>query len=490
MAAAVDVRLIDPTEKGLAAALRRAHAAANRGVTLRIPKLDRDADFWGRFARDCMREPAGRRRSCKAGYQTPEVIAGWWTDPAGRWHVRVVGRTRGRNYGAGRLRGEGELRGLPPWWHVYPESVLAVRQAKGDGETYLACCRCGKVGTPESLGWMGDTCGPCFDRRADGGVPAGGFGHFGGWVSWQARVGFTPDGAGLVGPQLAGKLRVVSRADGAEVVGRNSRGAIVAVAGTPDGYVIALADGAVDRWPGGAAALTRVVPRPRMYGRVLLAPDGRRAVVMSSFVGYTADLTAPRPQYAQVEGLRAFSVLQFAPSGERLLGIAATGELVSLDPATLAETVVRTDVFAGLARYAYAQDMAVAPDGEAVAVVREVYSPPSATVRVIPLSDRRPPYDLPLPAWHRPTALAFAPDGAHLATADTQAGWVGFWKLPSGKSLGFVRAVPEDPGWRGGQLLFSPDGGAVAAVYSGFHQERGSTAAVWPWPDVAHAASG
>ena len=68
-------------------------------------------------------------------------------------------------------------------------------------------------------------------------------------------------------------------------------------------------------------------------------------------------------------------------------------------------------------------------------------------------------------------------------------GWVGFWRLPSCRSLGFVRAVPEDPSWRGGQITFSPDGRAVAVLYSGFHQERGSTVAVWPWPDVATAAA-
>src|SRR5262249_43083678 len=111
MAAAdsADIRLIDPSVKDLATALKKAHQVANRGVTYaRSEKLDRDIDFWGRFARDCMREPAGRRRSCKAGYQTPEVIAGWWTDPAGRRHFRVLGRTRSRY---GRIRAEGELRG-------------------------------------------------------------------------------------------------------------------------------------------------------------------------------------------------------------------------------------------------------------------------------------------------------------------------------------------------------------------------------------------
>src|SRR5439155_13773592 len=90
-----DVRLVDPTAAQLVAALRKAHATANRGLGNYHARLERNADFWGRFARDCLHEREGRRRSCKAGYLTPEVIAAWWTDPAGRRHVRVVGRTRG-----------------------------------------------------------------------------------------------------------------------------------------------------------------------------------------------------------------------------------------------------------------------------------------------------------------------------------------------------------------------------------------------------------
>src|SRR5262249_7905854 len=143
-------------------------------------------------------------------------VAGWWTDPAGRKHVRVVGRTR---LAYSRLRGEVEMRSLPPWWHVYPEAVLGVR-GKTEGERYLAVCRCGAVGTPEALGWMGDTCGPCFDRRAEGGIPSGGFGQFSGWAPHLMRFCFTADGQHIIGQNQSGGFCKVNREDGGATVAR------------------------------------------------------------------------------------------------------------------------------------------------------------------------------------------------------------------------------------------------------------------------------
>jgi len=483
MASIVDVRLIDPTEAELAATLKKAHAAANRGVGARSTKLDRDADFWSRFARDCLREPAGRRRSCKAGPQTPEVIAGWWTDPANRRHFRVIGRLRSRY---GRMRGEGELRDLPPWWQVYPESVLAVRRADQgeDEESYMACCRCGATGSPESLGWMGDTCGPCFDRKADGGVAAGGFGHFSGWGGWQPRVGFSADGTQLVGSNRTNKLRMVARADGAEIVGKSVSPAVAVVVGTGEGFVCASGEGSVSIWDGTESAARRVLAKPRVYGRVLLDPTGRRVVTLSHNFGFTADLADAEPAYHRVEGLRGYATLRFAADGSRLFALMPSGQLVSLDPETLAETVLRENIFEASNRYGALHDLITAPDSSAVAVVREIHYPSLDTVRIIPLHASEPMYDLPLPRWFKPRVAAFAPDSKHIAVADPQTGWVGFWKLPSVKSLGFVRAVPEDPSYRGGQLLFSPDGHSVAMMYCGSHPERGSTVVVWPWPDV------
>ena len=38
----------------------------------------------------------------------------------------------------------------------------------------VVACRCGFAGTPDSLAWMGDRCGPCSDRAQEG-LPELGF---------------------------------------------------------------------------------------------------------------------------------------------------------------------------------------------------------------------------------------------------------------------------------------------------------------------------
>src|SRR6516225_11471486 len=110
--AVFDKHLIAPDETELVDTLRKAMKLANCENRYATNRMTRDAAFWGRFAQDVLRSaPEGRRRSCKGGRAVPEVVAGWWTDPAGRKHVRIVGRTRQRYT---RLRRETELRELPP----------------------------------------------------------------------------------------------------------------------------------------------------------------------------------------------------------------------------------------------------------------------------------------------------------------------------------------------------------------------------------------
>jgi WD40 repeat protein len=92
----------------------------------------------------------------------------WWTDRLGRKHHRVVGRRRRCNNSARHniLSPDDER---SPLWLVYPENLYLRQQVWG--WELFAACRCGAVGTPEALGWMGDCCGPCHDRREAGEPP-------------------------------------------------------------------------------------------------------------------------------------------------------------------------------------------------------------------------------------------------------------------------------------------------------------------------------
>jgi hypothetical protein len=482
-----DDRLIDPDEKELVRALGKAMRSANTENRDQSNRMTRDAEFWGRFARDVLRGgPEGRRRSCKGGRAVPEVVAGWWTDPAGRKHLRILGRTRGR---FARLRRETELRELPPWWHVYPEAVLGVRGTK-EGERYLAVCRCGAVGAPGSLGWMGDTCGPCFDRRADGGTPTGGFGQFAGWSPGLSRFAFTADGRHLIGQGRTGAFRKVNRDDGTAVTSKRKSFNLIAGTGLNDrGVVLVHPEGSVYRWPADRDDLEHVLPSRQMWGRVAVPPDGSRVALVSYQRAYLADLTVARPKYTVVPTSELFTAFQFAPDGSRLLAATAPGDICAVDPTTMAHTVVRRDAFDGVpVGHGPPSELAVARDGASVLVRRETFSPRGRTaVRHVPLAGGKA-VDLRLPEWHRPTALAYSPDGSHAVTGEAEGGWIGFWDVASGKSLGFVRAVLEDVAWRGGQIEFAPDGRTLAVSYSTGHHSHGSTVAVWPWPDVLAAA--
>lgn len=482
-----DGRLIDPDEAMLATALGKAMKAANRENRFQDNRMSRDTAFWNRFSRDVLKGGReGRRRSCKGGRAVPEVVAGWWTDPAGRKHVRIIGRTR--SY-LSRTRGETQLRVLPPWWQVYPEAVLGTRGAKGNGERYLAACRCGAIGTPESLGWMGDTCGPCFDRRAEGGATAGGFGQFSGWNAHLLRFGFTPDGRALIGQNLSGAFRTVDRTDGTAVVGKKKlSNHVSAVASAAEGTTVALHDGSVYRWPAGGADLEPVLRTKQIWGRVTLAPNAAHLTLLSYQQAFTTNLTEPRPHYEQHGTLEGFSALRYTPDGTKLLGMSFDGDLKELNVARGTSVPVRTGAFRDLPNgYAPSTEFVLPPDGSAALIRRQSYNPHRVLVRHVPLSGG-PTVDLKIPDWHQPTSLAYSADGRHAVTAETESGWVGFWDVATGKSQGFVRAVLEDQVWRGGQVEFSPDGGAVAVSYSTGHQEHGSTIAVWPWHEVLQAA--
>ena len=482
-----DSRLIDPDETALARALGKAMRAANRENKLQTNRMTRDAAFWGRFARDVLRsEPEGRRRSCRGGREVPEVVAGWWTDPAGRKHVRVVGRTRKRWT---QLRGEVEMRSLPPWWHVYPEAVLGVRQKK-EAERYLAVCRCGALGAPEALGWMGDTCGPCFDRRAEGGAVSGGFGQFSGWSPHVARFGFTADGRYLVGQHQTGGLQKVNRDDGTAATDkRKSVNYVMAVGTDPGGVTLAAQDGTVSRWREGADEAETLLSSRKTWGRVAMTPDGRRVALISYQDAYTADLTEPRPKWTRQPLPEGLYVIQYAPDGSRILATTVVGELRAVNPATMTSEVIRSDLCEGQAVGAGSPpEFVISRDGSSILVRRESYYPRGVSLRHMPIAGGKV-VDLRVPDWHRATSFAYSPDGRFVVTAESEGGWVGFFDAASGKSLGFVRAVLEDKAWRSGQIEFAPDGGAVAVSYNTGHTDHGGTIAVWPWPDAMLAAA-
>jgi hypothetical protein len=95
----------------------------------------------------------------------------WWTDRLGRRHWAFPAdldvSQAWQPAGIGRIC-------LHPNRHplewVAPPLSCGWRERGGRRE-FVVACHCGVVGTPESIGWMGQTCGPCFDRQQEG-VPS------------------------------------------------------------------------------------------------------------------------------------------------------------------------------------------------------------------------------------------------------------------------------------------------------------------------------
>jgi WD40 repeat protein len=164
--------LIDPTDDALRHALAEAARAANKGNGPRV--LNWRTAYYCDFLASEWMAPEGQRQWQGAGPRgdTRSVAAVvWWTDLRGRKHCRVVsGRVGCDDTQAQDLfQPDNEVfrkgRERPLLWRVYPDD-LYLRDA--EGINLWAACRCGAVGTPEQLGWMGPWCAACHDRAEEG----------------------------------------------------------------------------------------------------------------------------------------------------------------------------------------------------------------------------------------------------------------------------------------------------------------------------------
>jgi hypothetical protein len=195
--------------------LAEAEQAANKRA--RIGKLELGRDEYARFVRSSFGHPKGSRRWV-AGTELPALAdatrratlvgVAWWTDHVGRKHARVI---------AGRLADDlsemptfGPLDAdRPPLWKVYPRRAV-LRTRPGQQPELLVWCGCGAVGTVESIAWMGECCGPCFDRREETGdrsapEPPTEWRH----KSAVGGIAFADDGARIASADFAGLVQFV-----------------------------------------------------------------------------------------------------------------------------------------------------------------------------------------------------------------------------------------------------------------------------------------
>jgi WD40 repeat protein len=398
--------LIDPTPEALTEALATAAAQANADG--RVRRLDWPppglADFLGRWRaeREGRQQWNGGLPRAKGGDTRTAVAVVWWTDHGGRKHVRVAGR-RGpfsTNQLADVLCPANDR---PAAWVVYPEQFYF--RAEGGRRSLWCACPCGAAGSPESLGWMGDRCGPCHDLRESGLTPPD--------AGPPRRTLLKTGERDVESLAFAGPDRLVTLSR----FGREAR-------------VWDLADGTA-----------HVLPRAdwRDYAAGLaVAPDGRAVAVNLRSESVAVYDTAGLQVVARLPA-RQTTAMAFRPDGAVLATL--TRDAVALyDPGTGAERAR----FAVPSRSAWTPGcLAWSPDGRRLAA-----GVGPLAVRVLDAETGAAAADLAGPEGGTET-LAFSPDGTALAAR----GGVGLrlWDWPAGRE----RATVRTPGTG---LAFTPHG--------------------------------
>src|SRR5262245_37153400 len=155
--------LIDPTflevKAAISAALRQASSpAGERNVPIPPEIREELPGLW--------KAPEGWQ-IWKLGSRGAAVRVGvaWWSDPTGRRHFRVGGAPR-RDHDSRRFFAEWE--GLEPSARVHPERSYLL--GAGTAPRLTVTCDCGLGGLPAALSWVGQCCGPCYDRYLESGV--------------------------------------------------------------------------------------------------------------------------------------------------------------------------------------------------------------------------------------------------------------------------------------------------------------------------------
>ncbi len=465
MTAPFDRVLVQPSREALEGVLHEATLAANGKSRLRIlrwPLANLVAVLDEVQARaEGRRQWNGGDRG-RPGETYSAVALAWWTDLIGRRHCRVAGR-RGK---LDRPRLEnflspGEER--PAVWQVYPDYFFR-RRSRGQ-RTLVALCACGRSGDPEEIGWMGDCCGVCHDRREEGGAATPAWpdprqatlsrhhGHLlfliwspegrtiatggepGRVQLWEAATGrecatlaedneewllgaaFTSDGAGVFTASNRGLVKLWDARTGAAKASFDTGSPVMCLALAPDGALVACAD---DR---GATLWNTFSGRLRCDWRgsldevscIAFSPDGRTVACGSRQGTVKVWDVEHGVERARLDRKGAcVSCLAYSPDRQTLaVGLQPPGEGGAGESSGVCLwSVTRHHVRASLPGHpGGTRCAAFAPDGRTLAT--------GGNDGCVVLWDAAGGQERAALEWHRDSicAVAFAPDGQTLATA-------------------------------------------------------------------------
>jgi hypothetical protein len=483
-----DSCFVDPTEDRLARTMVEAVQTANKRC--RVGKLTPDAAAYRKFVQQDMGTAEGVRQwtapaaAPAPGQNFPSDRAtllgvAWWTDPLGRKHVRVAGRRHeglfsehARNlfapYGGSR----------PPLWLVHPERLL-LRTLPGRPPELLALCRCGVSGTPDALGWMGDSCGPCHDHQEEFGKPLAEQSlvlELGAHQALVRGVGWSESGKTVITASDDGTVRFWDPATGTlKNERKNPVPAGFTCAFTCNGRHVVLASYYLlcQCWHAEDGAEAADLPMPEQGFDVLaLSPDGK---LLAGGNFHQVDFwDIPRRKQAERRWSQESepSCMAFGPDSRRLAVGSRLGYWMLLDAVSMGLLATAADTSHAVHAVAFAPDdqmvvVGMARDRSPSALAEN----PSSAQGLLGCYDWMVNLTATLHEGDGvPLSLAFSPDGKTLAAGCSDRA-VRFWAMPKGRPLGSLE-------WHLGTvqaLAFSPDGEWLASGGAdGFVR-------LWPW---------
>jgi hypothetical protein len=488
-----DTILVAPSPRALTETLARATKAANhrcRSALVRLRPKEGE-----KFCRTVAAAPEGFRQWLGAAEgprredHRSAVAVAWWTDPLGRRHIRVKGARWSFTYGR-----EGESSILcpyeqprPPLWMIYPEFIYLADA--GAGERVLAACPCGAAGTPEEIGWMGECCGPCHDRREEGQAtpepirlltpPGRSWSSLGNPISFSADgkrlARLTNDGVVLVHDLDGGQTWQWNRWEPRWMCLRSGD-----VAFMPDGRTLVL--------PGGESVFLldshtsegRAGPPagPYLY-RLTVSSDGTLVAASTTSGEFTVfDLRTNEQLFAlsSQDGGPKVGCAAFSPDGRHLAIGCSDGTTRLWDVAGRRE-VARWGGAPARARGIV--ELAVSPDGRWLATLADELENNlllrdfrTGTIRATWTLDRQgyhPDY------WLR--LIAFSPDSRTLAASERD-GVLKFYDVAGGPTV----SLASGPKPEVMALAFHPNGRWLATT------GEGDWIKLWPWEELLAAA--
>jgi hypothetical protein len=402
-------------------------------------------------------DQAGRSKSGSRSWgELPRRVGcTWWTDHVGRRHWYVEAD---------------EYRPFEsnPMWRcrqgaaAHPLCVIdplhtAVR-GKGKAAALLVVCDCGEVGTPVALGWTGDCCSPCFDRRAEGTGPPGSLAVQPHWTE-VIGLAFTRDGRVLSVGYRDGAVHLhdPSTGLGRLLVEPSDRGGAGVVVLPSNEAVVAYNRGEVECWDIASGELIWGVVGPGELMGLAASPDGERLAVDAATISFLYDAQTGDNEFGPEE----LSNFAYAPDGT--LYAYHSDERAVVVVHDLTGEVSATGLEFGEPEEDDCYGLALSPTGALVASGGN-----DGRVKVGDPRTGRWLHTLKRPAG-LVSALAFAPDGTLASDHD---GEVLFWDVAAGVEVGRL-GVSAGAGVN--SLAFSPDGEMLAVG------DTHGVVRLWPW---------